>query len=746
MKRLFAVILLFALTTGISANALATAVDFSGATTPIDITRPNAAFTSNGVAISYGPSVGTDTASVDINGVDGNTNGTLILTFDTNATALYLNFTIVGVATHSNTVDALVFQTYSSGNPVDSNSITAIYNSSSGNSVGSLAYSGAPFDTVYLLFSPDGPNFIATDINYYDPNQLPGAPTSVAAVGSNAQATVGFTAPASDGGFPITQYTVTSSDGNTGTGTASPITVTGLTNGTPYSFTVTATNIAGTGPASLASNSVTPAPIAPGAPTIGTATAGNAQATVSFTAPADDGGSAITSYTVTSNPDGKIGTGASSPITVTGLTNGISYSFTVTATNGVPLTSSASRASNTVTPSGGSTPPPTTTAPGAPTIGTATAGNAQATVSFTAPASDGGSAITLYTATSSPGGLTGTGTASPITVTGLTNGTAYTFTVTATNGVGTGAASAASNRVTPTKTGAETTVPGAPTIGTAAAGNAQATVSFTPPASDGGSAITLYTVTSSPDGKTGTGTTASPITVTGLTNGTAYTFTVTATNTAGTGPASAASNSVTPTAPTVAPAAPTTLVATASILSVNPPTVRLTWRDNSNNEDGFTIQRATNTKFTKGLATFTVGTNVTTYTDTAVLIKTKYYYRVMATNTIGNSAFTKVVHVTTAGQLPAAPTNLATGTVTTKSVVLTWTDNATNETGFKIQRSTNATFAKGVSSTTVNKPNLTTRTMTGLRKNKTYYYRVAAHNKYGNSEWSNVVTITTALP
>jgi sugar lactone lactonase YvrE len=107
------------------------------------------------------------------------------------------------------------------------------------------------------------------------------------------------------------------------------------------------------------------------------------------------------------------------------------------------------------------------TVPGAPTIGTATAGNAQASVTFTAPASNGGSAITGYTVTSSPGGNTFAGTMSPVVVTGLTNGTAYTFTVTATNSVGTGAASAASNSVTPasvpaqnvTFAGSQTTVP-----------------------------------------------------------------------------------------------------------------------------------------------------------------------------------------------------------------------------------------------------------------------------------------------
>jgi hypothetical protein len=178
--------------------------------------------------------------------------------------------------------------------------------------------------------------------------------------------------------------------------------------------------------------------------------------------------------------------------------------------------------------------------PGAPTIGTAAAGNGQATVTFTAPDNDGGSAITGYTVTSSPGNISAAGAASPITVTGLTNGTAYTFTVTATNEVGTGAASAASNSVTPA-----TTVPGAPTIGTAAAGNGQATVTFTAPDNDGGSAITGYAVTSSPGNISAAGA-ASPITVTGLTNGTAYTFTVKATNAMGTGAASASSNSVTP--------------------------------------------------------------------------------------------------------------------------------------------------------------------------------------------------------
>ena len=89
-------------------------------------------------------------------------------------------------------------------------------------------------------------------------------------------------------------------------------------------------------------------------------------------------------------------------------------------------------------------------APDAPTIGTATPGDASAFVVFTAPSDVGGGAITGYTAISSPGGFIGTGTSSPITVSGLSNGTAYTFTVFANNVYGNSPASAASNSTTPT--------------------------------------------------------------------------------------------------------------------------------------------------------------------------------------------------------------------------------------------------------------------------------------------------------
>jgi uncharacterized protein (TIGR02145 family) len=258
------------------------------------------------------------------------------------------------------------------------------------------------------------------------------------------------------------------------------------------------------------------------------------------------------------------------------------------------------------------------TVPGAPTAVSATAGNALAIVTFTSPSSDGGSAITGYTVTSSPGSITGTGAASPINVIGLANGTPYTFKVTATNAIGTGPASSASNSVTPS------TGPDAPTNVTATAGNAQATVTFTAPVNNGGSAITGYTVTSNPGSITVMGT-ASPITVTGLTNGTAYIFNVTATNINGNGPPSASSNLV---IPSTVPDAPTNVVATAGnaqiIVTFTAPV----------NNGGSAITGYTVTSSPGG---FTATGSASPLTVTGLINGTTYTFSVVATNINGNS-------------------------------------------------------------------------------------------------------------
>ena len=271
----------------------------------------------------------------------------------------------------------------------------------------------------------------------------PGAPTNVKATAGNGKVTVQWHAPSSNGGVAITGYTATSSPGSNTctTGGALTCVVTGLTNGTSYTFTVKATN--GTvGPASAASNAAIPA-AAPGAPTHVTAVAGDAKATVSWTAPASNGGAPIISYSVFTTGSGQTcSTSGALSCTVTGLVNGVSYTFTVTATNDA-ATSANSAASAAVTPTGASGPP---------TGVSAVAGDQQATVSCTAPATNGGAAITSYTATASPGGAHASATTCPITVTGLTDGTAYTFTVTATSSLGTSLPSAASNKVTPVDT------------------------------------------------------------------------------------------------------------------------------------------------------------------------------------------------------------------------------------------------------------------------------------------------------
>lgn len=186
----------------------------------------------------------------------------------------------------------------------------------------------------------------------------------------------------------------------------------------------------------------------------------------------------------------------------------------------------------------------TTTLPNAPTIGTATRGDRQATITFTPSTSDGGADIIRYIAESTPGGITATRNLpgpSSITVSGLTNGTSYTFVVQAETGFGTGPASSSSNSVIPA------TVPGAPSITSAVrTSSTSATITYTAPTSDGGRPITSYTAVSNPGNFTASVSraTGGTILVSGLTSGAFYTFTVFATNEVGNSSNSNVSSSV----------------------------------------------------------------------------------------------------------------------------------------------------------------------------------------------------------
>jgi predicted phage tail protein len=237
--------------------------------------------------------------------------------------------------------------------------------------------------------------------------------------------------------------------------TANSFTATGLANGTSYTFRVRAVNSAGAGAFSAPSNAVTPvATTAPGVPTIGSATGGNASAVARWTAPASNGGSAITRYDVqvvnnaTNATVGALRTAAANDtqLTVTGLTNGTTYRFRVRAVNVVGA-SAFSADSNAVL---------VATVPGTPATFTATqganGGALTATLTWTPPTTTGGSAITSYVITRQRLNANGTANGAPTTSThpstarttvftapaGVPANTRYRFTVQAVNAVGSG--------------------------------------------------------------------------------------------------------------------------------------------------------------------------------------------------------------------------------------------------------------------------------------------------------------------
>ena len=393
------------------------------------------------------------------------------------------------------------------------------------------------------------------------PVTTPGAPQHLSAVAGYAQVTLTWAAPTSDGGSAILRYEVAVDDSGTwiDAGLDLEETVTGLTNGQPYAFAVRAVNAAGTGLAAT----VTASPVTtPGAPQHLSAVAGYAQVTLTWDAPTSDGGSAILRYEVAVDDSGTwIDAGLDLEETVTGLTNGQPYAFAVRAVNAAGTGLAA-----TVTAS------PVTT-PGAPQHLSAVAGYAQVTLTWAAPASDGGSAILRYeVAVDDSGTWIDAGLDLEETVTGLTNGQPYAFAVRAVNAAGTGLAA--------TVTASPVTTPGAPQHLSAVAGYAQVTLTWDAPTSDGGSAILRYEVAVDDSGTWIDAGLDLEETVTGLTNGQPYAFAVRAVNAAGTGLAAAVTAS-----PVTTPGAPQHLSAVAGYAQVT-----LTW-DAPSSDGGSAILR-----------------------------------------------------------------------------------------------------------------------------------------------------------
>jgi len=161
--------------------------------------------------------------------------------------------------------------------------------------------------------------------------------------------------------------------------------------------------------------------------------------------------------------------------------------------------------------------------------------------------------------------------------------------------------------------------------------------------------------------------------------------------------------------------------------------IDLAWTDNSNNESGFKIQRKLGAGGTWSQID-TVGANVTTYTDTAVVGNATYYYRVCAYNADGDSSWSNEASATA---IQAAPTGLS-ATPSASTVNLVWTDNATDETGYKVERKPEGGAYSQIGTAG---QNATSYADEGVSPG-TYYYRVSAYNDYGNSAYSNEASAT----
>ena len=554
------------------------------------------------------------------------------------------------------------------------------------------------------------------------PRGVAGAPTDVAGVPGNRQVSLTWTAPASDGGSAITGYRVeyrldTDSIWTvSGTSPTPSATVAGLENGRAYLFQVAAVNAEGTGSAEQ-SAAVTPRTVA-GAPTNVAGTPGNRQVSLTWIAPVDNGGARISGYKVEYSSNAGttwdvFSSSATSPTMVTGLTNGQAYVFRVSAVNEAGTGSAAQ--SLPITPR---------TVAGVPTGVTGAARDAAVELEWVAPVDNGGASITGYKVEySSNAGTTwdvfSSSATSPTMVTGLTNGQAYVFRVSAVNVAGTGAAGQ-SGSVTPR------TVAGAPTGVTGTPGNAQVSLSWTAPASNGGSPITGYTVDSSSDG----GTTWTPAitsattsaTVVGLTNGAAYVFRVAAVT--ATGPGSfGQSAAVTPR--TLADA-PTNVVGTPADRQVS-----LTWTAPPNGGSAITGYRVEYRS--SGGSTWTPGgtSTTTSATVTGLTNGVSYVFRVAAVNEAGTGAAGEsgpVIPRTT----PGSPTGI-TGTAGNEKVELTWrapaTDGSSPITEYVIAMSTSRRTGFQPAATATG----TRAVISGLTNGTTYYFRIRARNAAGDS-------------
>jgi len=571
-------------------------------------------------------------------------------------------------------------------------------------------------------------------------NQAPSPPQNVVAVGHIGYVIVNWQVPISDGGNAITDYKVwrgadAGSITQIATVSAGTLTYndTAVTNGQTYVYAVQAVNVIGT---SAASNiaTTTPGLVVPSAPQNVAAVGHDGYVVLTWQAPSSDGGSAITGYKVWRGPNA----GSIAPIANvsagtltyndTAVTNGQTYVYAVQAVNSV----GTSPASNVATANPASIP-------GAPQNLTAAGNKGYVIVTWQAPSSDGGSAITGYKiwrgadagsivaiANVSAGTLTYNDTA-------VMNGQTYAYAVQAINAIGSSPASNIANASTPASE------PNAPQSVATVGHDGYVIVTWQAPSSDGGSAITGYTVWRGPDAGS-----LSPIANvtadtliyndTAVTNGETYVYAIQATNAVGSSLASSTAIAT----PGVVPSAPQNLVAAG-----HDGYVIVTWEAPSSNGTGaltgYKLWRGPDAGSIVPIANLTADT--LTYNDTAVTNGQTYVYAVQAMNAVGSSPASNVA-IATPVSVPSAPQNLV-AAGHNGYVIVTWqvpsSDGGSAITSYKVWRGPNAGSIAPIADVTAGTLTYNDTTVTN---GQTYVYAVQAVNAVGSSAASNIAAAT----
>ncbi|HEY3419639.1 MAG TPA: fibronectin type III domain-containing protein [Methanomassiliicoccales archaeon] len=392
----------------------------------------------------------------------------------------------------------------------------------------------------------------------------PAAPQDLHAIPGNGQVILGWSAPSSNGGANVDYYVVYQNGTDVLHVASTSATITGLTNGQTYGFTISAHNSANGGPQCPAVSAIpSPLPAVPGAPSGLTAMPGNDMVTINWLAPSSDGGAAIDYYLVYVDGVARSDYFITTSATITGLTGGHSYSFTVAGHNSAGMGAQSA----TVT-----TAPSSTSVPGVPTGLIVSPGNGQVSLTWTSQDDNGGTAIDYFIVYQNGVDVQHTSTTA-VTINGLTNGQPYDFNVAAHNSIGTGmqtpGVSATPNPLT--------TVPGVPTSLDVTSGMAQIILNWIAPSNNGGATIDFYIVYQ--DGIDISHPTATSAIITSLTNGRSYNFTVAAHNSAGIGEQTSAI-AATPNSIAAAPGIPIGLSTTAGN-----GTVTLSWTAPSGSSD-----------------------------------------------------------------------------------------------------------------------------------------------------------------